>query len=115
MSYMGKLDNTSVYSADNNYSIVNNQPSYETMNNYFTETKCPYTSEPGQAVVYPIYITPNENGIGYQSIVSNFLPVNENNNYYSLSTAYPFPPLAYAPAPLVKEIGSSNQEPSKNS
>lgn len=102
MSYMGKLDNTSVYSADSDYSLVNNQPSYETMNNYFSNTKCPYTSEPGQSVIYPIYITPNEDGNGYQSLVANFLPVHQNNNYFNLSTAYPFPPLSYAPVALVK-------------
>lgn len=101
MSYMGKLDNSSVYTADQNYALVNNEPSYETMNNYFVNKKCPYTTGPGQAVIFPTYINPNNDGQGYEILVSNFLPTNENNNYYTISTAYPFPPLSYSPVPLV--------------
>lgn len=102
MSYMGKMDNTSVYSAENDHMLVNNQPSYTTMNHYFTNTKCPYTSGPGQAVVKPIYIDPNKEG-GYEMLVANFLPTQGNTDYYTISTGYPFPPLAYAPVPLTTE------------
>ena len=102
MSYMQKLDNTSVYSADNNYQLVNNEPAYETMKHYFVNKKCPYSSGPGQAVIYPIYLNPNDTGTGYEVLVSNFLPTNDNSNYYTISNAYPFPPLSYAPKPLVE-------------
>ena len=107
MPYMDKLDNTSVYSASDDHMLVNNEPAYSTMNNYFVNKKCPYTSGPGQAVVYPIYLDPNQQGTGYEMLVANFLPVNDNTNYYTISTAYPFPPLAYAPKPLVEAPKSS--------
>ena len=62
MSYMQQMDNTSVYSAENDHNAVNNNPSYNTMNQFYANTKCPYTTGPGQAVIKPVYIVPNEQG-----------------------------------------------------
>lgn len=101
MSYMNQLDNNSVYSAENDHQQVNNEAQYNTMNQYFTNTKCPYTTGPGQAVINPAYIVPNESTTEYQIFVPGFLPTTGNSNYYTISTGYPFPPLSYAPKPLV--------------
>ena len=101
MSYMQQLDNNSVYSSGNDHQLVNNEASYNTMNQYFMNKKCPYTTGPGQAVINPAYIIPNESNTGNQIFVPGFLPTTGDSNYYTISTGYPFPPLAYAPKPLV--------------
>ena len=110
MSYMQQMDNTSVYSSENDHNAVNNNPSYNTVNQFYANTKCPYTTGPGQAVIKPVYIVPNEQGTEETMFVQNFLPMTGSSNYYTISTGYPFPPLSYAPQPL--ETKSSLSGPS---
>jgi len=98
---MNQLDNTSIYSSENDHQQVNNQPAYNTMNQYYLNAKCPYTTGPGQAVINPAYIVPNETNTDYQIFVPGFLPTTGNGSYYTLTSAYPFPPITYAPNPLV--------------
>lgn len=114
MSYMQQLDNTSVYSSENDHNAVNNNPSYNTMNQFYANTKCPYTTGPGQAVIKPVYIVPNEENTEHIMSVQNFLPMSGNSNYYTISTGYPFPPLSYAPKPLVTQssVPSTTETPS---
>lgn len=104
------MDNTSVYSSENDHNAVNNNASYNTMNQFYANTKCPYTTGPGQAVIKPVYIVPNEQRTEETMFIQNFLPMTGSSNYYTISTGYPFPPLSYAPQPL--ETKSLLAEPS---
>ena len=63
------------------------------LNQYFINKKYRYTTGPGQAVINPAYIIPNESNTGNQIFVSGFLPTTGDSNYYTISTGYPFPPL----------------------
>lgn len=101
MSYMQDLNNTLVYSNENDSTYVNNDPAYNTLGDFYKCVSCPYTTGPGQAVIRPIYIYPNAIGQGYSVLQDNFLPASNHGNYYTLSSGYPYPAQSFAPIPLV--------------
>lgn len=89
---MQHQDSTSVYSQENNYSLVNSNADYHTLKHYYTTTRCPPNSLPGTCMVRPVYITPAFGGTGYDipgfnSNTTN-MPLNDSN-YFNLTQAYP--------------------------
>lgn len=104
MSYSTDRDNTSVYSAGNDYGMVNTVPDYRTLSHYYSKPRCPYTSQPGSCAVTPVYITPTFGGTGYKTLGHN-LPGEAipDSNYFSLNTAYPAWPYQACSRPLCSQ------------
>jgi len=101
MSYLQNLDNTSVYSAESNHQLVNNTPDYKTLGNYYNKPDCPYQSRPGQCPIQPVYITPSFGGSGYTTLQHGVVPLVGDNNYFTISNAYPAFPYSPCMKPLV--------------
>ena len=80
MSYLQQLDNTSVYTVEDDYALVNSIPRYSTLGNYYNSSNCPYTTTPSMVMVKNIYINPSAGGKGFQAAFGN---------YDTLESAYP--------------------------
>jgi len=103
MSYSVDRDNTSVYSAGNDYGLVNTVPDYKTLGNYYSTPNCPYMSQPGSCLVKPVYITPTFGGAGYQELMHNVpSKMLSDSNYFNLANAYP----AFPYRPCMRPINS---------
>jgi hypothetical protein len=95
MSYDTSLENSSTYQFADNYngSLVNANPDYHTLKNYYSQPRCPYRNDVGECLVRPIYITPAFGGTGYKIPGFNAntnpnLPLSDSN-YFNINQAYP--------------------------
>jgi hypothetical protein len=95
MSYDSSLENSSTYQSTDKYTgnLVNANPDYHTLQNYYNSPRCPYRNDVGECLVRPVYITPSFGGSGYRipgfnATQSASIPLSDSN-YFNINQAYP--------------------------